>query len=85
MRELLKMLFFENGGLSLTRTIAAVFVLLFVFVTIYLVVFDMSWQHFETLATMAAGGGPATQVANKLINSTYNSAQGSYEQKRGVE
>ena len=75
------MLMYENGELSLTRTISVLFVLLFIGVTIYLVFFDFRWDHYETLATMAAGGGPMTQVANKFINSKYNSDIGTYERK----
>lgn len=76
---------FENGGLSLTRVISLLFVLLFIGVTIYLVFFDFRWDHYETLAAMAAGGGPMTQVANKFINSKYNSGIGTYEERKGAE
>lgn len=79
------MLLYENGVLSLTRVIAVIFVLLFVGVTIFLVCFDMTWGHFETLAAMATGGGPVTQIANKFINSKYNSEQGTYRQREGAE
>lgn len=81
MKRILEMLMYENGELSLTRTISVLFVLLFVGVTIYLVFFDFRWDHYETLATMAAGGGPMTQVANKFINSKYNTDIGTYERK----
>lgn len=79
------MMMFENGGLSLTRVISLLFVLLFIGVTIYLVFFDFRWDHYETLATMAAGGGPMTQVANKFINSKYNTDRGTYEERKGAE
>ena len=79
------MLMYENGELSLTRTISVLFVLLFIGVTIYLVFFDFRWDHYETLATMAAGGGPMTQVANKFINSKYNSEIGTYQERKGAE
>ena len=85
MKRLFKMMMFENGGLSLTRVISLLFVLLFIGVTIYLVFFDFRWDHYETLATMAAGGGPMTQVANKFINSKYNSGIGTYEERKGAE
>lgn len=85
MKRLFEMLMFENGGLSLTRTISMLFVTLFIGVTIYLVFFDARWDHYETLATMAAGGGPMTQVANKFINSKYNSGIGTYEERKGAE
>ena len=81
MKRILEMLMYENGELSLTRAISVLFVLLFVGVTIYLVFFDFRWDHYETLATMAAGGGPMTQVANKFINSKYNTDIGTYERK----
>ena len=81
MKRILEMLMYENGGLSLTRTISVLFVLLFIGVTINLVFFDFRWEHYETLATMAAGGGPMTQVANKFINSKYNTDIGTYERK----
>lgn len=79
------MMMFENGSLSLTRVISLLFVLLFIGVTVYLVFFDFRWDHYETLATMAAGGGPMTQVANKFINSKYNSGIGTYEERKGAE
>lgn len=85
MKHIFQMLLYENGGLSLTRVIALTFVLLFVFVTVFLVYFDMTWGHFETLAAMATGGGPATQIANKFINSKYNSELGTYKQREGAE
>lgn len=85
MKRLFEMMMFENGGLSLTRVISLLFVLLFIGVTIYLVFFDFRWDHYETLATMAAGGGPMTQVANKFINSKYNSGIGTYEERKGAE
>ena len=81
MKRILEMLMYENGELSLTRTISVLFVFLFIGVTIYLVFFDFRWDHYETLATMAAGGGPMTQVANKFINSKYNTDIGTYERK----
>lgn len=81
MKRIIEMLMYENGELSLTRTISVLFVLLFIGVTIYLVFFDFRWDHYETLATMAAGGGPMTQVANKFINSKYNTDIGTYERK----
>ena len=76
---------YENGGLSLTRTISVLFVLLLLALQFTLVFFDARWDHYETLATMAAGGGPMTQVANKLINSKYNSGIGTYEERKGAE
>lgn len=85
MKRLFEMMMFENGGLSLTRVISLLFVLLFIGVTVYLVFFDFRWDHYETLATMAAGGGPMTQVANKFINSKYNSGIGTYEERKGAE
>ena len=85
MKRILEMLMYENGELSLTRTISVLFVLLFIGVTIYLVFFDFRWDHYGTLATMAAGGGPMTQVANKFINSKYNSEIGTYQERKGAE
>ena len=32
----------------------------------------VSWGNYETFATMTGGGSAATQIANKLINSKYN-------------
>jgi len=85
LKRILEMLMYENGELSLTRTISVLFVFLFIGVTIYLVFFDFRWDHYETLATMAAGGGPMTQVANKFINSKYNSEIGTYQERKGAE
>ena len=85
MKQVFKMMLYENDQLSYTRIISFTLLLLLVFVTLYLVISDTAWQHYETLAGIAGGGSTATQVANKLINSKYNSAVGSYEQKSDRE
>lgn len=74
----LKMLLYENGELSLTRTLAIVGWLAFLLVSIYLVWKGIGWQNYESFAYFTGGGGAATQVANKFINSKYNSPAGEY-------
>lgn len=77
----IKMLLYENEQLSLTRTLAIVGWLAFLIVSFYLVWRGTGWQNYETFASLTGGGGAATQVANKFINSKYNSAEGSYDKK----
>lgn len=69
----LKQLVYEGGQLSLTRTLAVLSYLLFAGVSIYLIIYGITWSHYDTFASLTGGGGAATQVVNKLINSKYNS------------
>lgn len=77
----LKMLLYENDELSLTRVLAVMGWLAFLGVSFYLVWQQKGWQNYETFASLTGGGGAATQIANKLINSKYNSEPGGYKQK----
>ena len=40
---------------------------------------------FFPVAGITGGGGAATQIANKLMNSKYNTATGSFEPKKPAE
>lgn len=76
------MLFYENGELSYTRLISAIFVIAFLAVSAYLVLTHTYWQNYDIFASLTGGGGGATQLVNKFINSKYNSVQGGYDSKR---
>ena len=82
LRTWLRMLFYENGELSYTRLISVIFVLAFLGVSFYLVLTHQYWQNYDTFASLTGGGGGATQLVNKFINSKYNSVQGGYECKK---
>lgn len=77
-----RMLFYENDELSYTRVISAIFVIAFLAVSAYLVLTHTYWQNYDTFASLTGGGGGATQLINKFINSKYNSVQGGYDSKR---
>ena len=66
----------EKGEYSLTRILAVVGFLSFLVGSVYLIYKGQTWGNYETFATMTGGGGAVTQIANKLINSKYNTAQG---------
>lgn len=74
------MLFYENGELSLTRCLAAAGWIAFILVTAYLIYERQTWSHYDTFASLTGGGGTAAQIANKFINSKYNSSPGSYKE-----
>lgn len=76
--SLIKMALYENDSLSLTRLLAVGGWFLFAGVSVYMVVNNIEWNDYATFAMFSGGGGAATQVANKLMNSKYNSAPGSY-------
>lgn len=78
----LKMLLYENGELSLTRVITVIAWAAFLGVSFYLVWTSQAWANYDTFAFMTGGGGATTQVINKFINSKYNSAPGSYQQRQ---
>ena len=77
-----RMLFYENDELSYTRVISAIFVIAFLAVSAYLVLTHTYWRNYDTFASLTGGGGGATQLVNKFINSKYNSVQGGYDSKR---
>lgn len=74
----IKMLLYENRELSLTRVLAVVGWAAFLGVSFYLVWTRQTWANYDTFASLTGGGGAATQVVNKFINSKYNSAPGTY-------
>jgi hypothetical protein len=76
-------LLYENDQLSLTRVLAISGWLAFLFVSFYLVWRGTGWQNYETFASLTGGGGAATQIANKFINSKYNSQVGQPLDMRG--
>ena len=72
-------LFYENDSLSFTRVIAATGYLAFLIGSFYLMISGINWESYGIFASYAGGGSAALQFGNKLINSKYNSAMGSYE------
>lgn len=81
MKRFFQALFYENGSVSLTRAIAGVGLLAFLVVSFYLAFTGLHWDDYGTFASYTGGGGTVTQLANKFINSKYNSPQGGYNQE----
>ena len=75
----------ENTVYSFTRILAAAGFAAFIIVSIYLVYKGQTWGNYETFATMTGGGSAATQIANKLINSKFNTTQGEAGKPLGSE
>lgn len=82
---LFKGMMFENDMLSLTRVLSVTGYLAFLLGSIYLMINNISWDGYATFAGYTGGGGAALQFGNKLVNSKYNSAVGSYEPKEEIE
>lgn len=78
---ILKGMFYENGLPSFTRVLALIGYLTFIVGSFYLMINGMHWEDYSVFASYTGGGGVALQFANKFINSKYNSAIGSYQQK----
>lgn len=66
----------ESGEYSLTRLLSVVGFLAFLMGSFYLIIKGTSWSNYETFASLTGGGSAATQIANKLINSKFNTASG---------
>ena len=66
----------ENGEYSLTRLISVTRFAAFLIGTAYLMYKGLNWSGYDTFASLTGGGGAATQVVNKFINSKWNSNQG---------
>lgn len=88
-KKYLKGLMYENEQPSFTRFVSALLIILFIAVTLYLVITHNTWGNYSEFATLTAGGGAATQLGNKFINSKYNSPVGSpissVESKEGIK
>lgn len=78
----IKMLLYDKKKLSLTRVLAVIGWLAFLVGSFYLMHQNTTWGNYDTFATMTAGGGTVTSVGNKFLNSKYNTAYGSYEEKK---
>ena len=74
--KLLKKLLYENGELSLTRSLASAGFLAFIAGSFYLMYRGATWGNYDTFANLTGGGGVATQIANKFINAKYCSEPG---------
>lgn len=72
----------ENGEFSLTRFLAFASFIAFILITLVIMIlnfffsYDPNW--YNTFATSTVGG-TFIQPINKLINSKFNTAKGSYE------
>lgn len=66
----------EDGRYSFTRVLALVGYIIFAGGSLYLLYKGTTWGNYETFATMTGGGGAVTQIANKFINSKYNTVIG---------
>lgn len=74
---------YEGGLPSLTRVISIVAFIAFLVASAYLIIAGKRWDHYETFAALTGGGGAATQIANKVINSLYNSPAEQFPKKGG--
>lgn len=73
----LRRLMYENGNPSLTRLMAVWGLLLFTGVTLWVVAVRYDWRDYAAFGGLTVGGGLATIVANKGINSKWNTPPGS--------
>ena len=71
----------EGGQYSLTRILATIGFIAFLVGSFYLIYSGKTWGNYETFATLTGGGGAATQIANKLINSKFNTKPGEVGKK----
>ena len=75
-RVWLQMMLYENNKLSLTNFIIFVSFAAFIFVSIYLLIMQIQFEYYSEFSTLTAGGGMATKLGNKFINSNFNSPRG---------
>ena len=66
----------EGEVYSFTRLLALIGFTAFLLGSAYLIYKGTTWGNYETFATFTGGGGIASQVANKFINSKYNTPLG---------
>ena len=85
LNDLFKGMMYEDDMLSLTRVLSVSGYAAFLIGSVYLMVNNIAWDGYSTFAGYTGGGGAALQFGNKLVNSKYNSAIGSYAPKEDVE
>lgn len=66
----------ENGEYSLTRLQSAIGYVVFLVGSCYLIYTDHSWGNYDTFAIVTGGASTASQIANKYLNSKYNTPLG---------
>jgi len=74
--DFLKGLLYEGDSPCIPHILALVGYVAFLVGSGWLLYHSAQWIHYETFAGLTAGGGTASVVTNKFINSKYNSAQG---------
>ena len=84
MRKIIRDLLYERGRLSLTRVLAFAGFAAFLAGSFVLLWKGTRWDNYETFATFTGGGGATTQLANKFLNSRYNSNPGESYDKGGT-
>ncbi len=78
MRRFLSNLLKENNEYSLTRVASVILILAFLLGSFYLMIKGTTWGNYDAFATFCGGGGAASQVVNKFINSRFNTPAGSW-------
>ena len=66
----------ENNVYSLTRVQSAIGFIAFIIGSGYLLYNNIEWGNYDTIAMVTGGSSVASQIANKYINSKYNTKQG---------
>lgn len=84
-QTMLERLFWEPCGPSLTRIITVGACLLFAVVTLFLLLQNKTWAHYDTFAWVTAGGGIGGQVGNKFITQRYPAQLPAQQKARGNE
>ena len=75
----------ESGVYSFTRVLAAAGFAAFIVVSFYLAYTGKTFAYYDTFAQLTGGCGAAIQVANKFINSAYNTVKGEAGKPMGGE
>ena len=79
----------EDGQYSFTRLVSLTLIVVFLIASFYLILHGSTWGNYDSFATFCGGGGAATQIINKFINSkyntVYNTVQGSTGKPNNIE
>lgn len=72
----LRMMLYEKDKLSLTNFMIFVSFMSFIFVSLYLMIMQIQFIYYSEFSALTAGGGMATKLGNKFVNSKFNSPAG---------
>jgi len=83
MVEFIKGLIYDDGKPSLMDTLSLASFILFAFGSIYLLIMNISWVHYDSFSNMTIGGGGLLKASKYISNTVANVVIANKEDNNG--